>query len=91
MTNLVSATITKTAAAMQAGAYEPTSLDRIKADPETILETGFAGRRTEIKTRKVLSGKGVTLEAEHSGAFRYLVTEAALNELSRRFVVMTDF
>lgn len=84
------ATLTKTASAQPAGAYVPTTVDAEKAASD-IQIIGHSRRRTVITSRKLLSGAGVKCEAVTAGVGRYLVTDEALDELRRRYRVVTDF
>lgn len=86
----MTATITKTQAAQTAGQYAPTSVDEAR-EAAAIVVTGYARKRTEIMTRKLLSGAGIKLEATVNGVGRYLVTDEALTELRRRYTVATGF
>ena len=86
----MTATITKTAEAQPTGEYAPTSVDAAR-DAAVIIVTGYFRRRTEIMTRKQLSGPGVKLERIENGIGRYLVSDEALTELRRRYTVATDF
>lgn len=84
------ATITKTAEAQPVGTYAATAGDDARAAAD-IRIIGHVRSRTEIETRKLLSGAGVKLVRSVNGIGRYLVTEEALTELRRRFSVATDF
>jgi hypothetical protein len=84
------ATMTRTAHAQPVGEYARTALDDAK-DSADILITGCFKKRTEIRTRKILSGHGIKMESISNGVGRYTVNDAALDELRRRFTVFTDF
>lgn len=84
------ATITKTAEAQTAGTYEATAVDAARAAAD-IRIVGYVRTRTEIESRKILSGAGVKLVRVVNGIGRYLVNEEAMTELRRRYTVATDF
>lgn len=84
------ANITKIAAAQPLGTYTPTAIDAARTAAD-IRIVGHSRKRTEIETRKALSGAGVKLERVSNGVGRYLVTKEAMTELRRRFSVATDF
>lgn len=86
----MAATITKTQAAQPVGEYQPTTVDAQRAAADVRI-VGYSRNRTEIETRKLLSGAGVKLVRSTNGTGRYLVNEEAMTELRRRFSVATDF
>lgn len=83
------ATITKTAEAQIAGTYETTAVDAAR-NAADIRIVGYARSRTEIESRKILSGAGVKLVRVANGTGRYLVNEEAMTELRRRYTIATD-
>ncbi len=88
----MTATITKTAEAQPMGEYVPTSVD-VARDAAVIVVTGYVRNRTEIVTRRALSGPGVKFVKLLSDgtAGIYLVNDEAMTELRRRYTVATGF
>ena len=84
------ATITKTQSAQPVGYYASTAVDEFRNSAD-IRVIGNSRNRTEIETKKLLSGAGIKLIKTVNGTGRYLVTDEAMTELRRRFNVATDF
>src|ERR1700722_1585766 len=87
---MTNTTITKTQNAPPVGEYIKTSVDNARAVADICI-TGYVRARTEIMTRKLLSGSGVKLIATINGVGRYLVTDEVMTELRRRYTISTDF
>lgn len=86
----MTATLTKTQGAIPAGVYLPTSVDA-QREAAVVTIIGSYRKRTEIVSTKRFSGAGVKLVEEKDGKARYLVTDEALIEISRRYSTATDF